>query len=34
MTELEQTAEEKDLRIIITSDLKSHEQCVQTAKKG
>jgi len=31
---LEQTVEEKDLGVIVTSDLKSHQQCVQAAKKA
>ena len=34
ITELEQTAEEKDLGVIVTSDLKFHQQCVQAAKKA
>jgi len=34
MTELEQTVEERDLGVIVTSDVKSHEQCVQTSNKA
>jgi len=34
MIELESTEEEKDLGVFITKDLKSHKQCVQSAKKA
>ena len=34
LIELESTNEEKDLGVIITRDLKSHEQCVQAARKA
>jgi len=34
MRELEQAVEEKDLGVTVTSDLKSHKQCVQAAKKA
>jgi len=33
-SELELTAEGKDLGVTTTRDLKSHEQCVQAAKKA
>jgi len=34
ITELEQTVEENDVGVVVTSDLKSHQQCVQAAKKA